>query len=415
MFIPTSTNNQPWHPRYCHLIHRIEAIVIRFLCCNGTRLDRLIMDIAPWSLGGHGGDGTSLVGFFIALSFGNGLRHRGNILHRGGVGWLCLFWLVGWLAGWLAGWQAVFFWCTYFSTTLNNRGCFQNSWTNHVEIYMQWRKEEKSPRSPLFLVAFNTITCVQWHPTFPPFKGWPVADAQVVHIHDAKSRRSWSQIFGSWHPQSVERHDVKSVEIIWLNNNLFETNSWSDFATICLFTKLFTTKKCLWEMHQCICGCETFIVSSWNIIHHTQPKGQLHIGLFNILTSLHRSCLVPAGEKLLMPQFYKDLWLERIESINVHPCSISFMQFFAHDWPEAQWFRGKWIWCVLFPGSHGALSTACIADAAKSTETGPHVEDESSQDLLEEAARFLMWFDNKVDHLQILQPMSNHLVSNGAE
>lgn len=27
----------------------------------------------------------------------------------------------------------------------------------------------------------------------------------------------------------------------------------------------------------------------------------------------------------------------------------------------------------------------------------------------------LMWFDNKVDHLQILQPMSNHLVSNGID
>jgi len=42
----------------------------------------------------------------------------------------------------------------------------------------------------------------------------------------------------------------------------------------------------------------------------------------------------------------------------------------------------------FFHGSHGALSTACIADTAESTETGPHVEDESSQDLLEEAAQF---------------------------
>lgn len=27
----------------------------------------------------------------------------------------------------------------------------------------------------------------------------------------------------------------------------------------------------------------------------------------------------------------------------------SSCNFLAHDWPEAQWFRGKWIWCVLFP------------------------------------------------------------------
>ena len=42
----------------------------------------------------------------------------------------------------------------------------------------------------------------------------------------------------------------------------------------------------------------------------------------------------------------------------------------------------------FFPSSHGALSTARIADTAKGTEAGPHVDNESSQDLLEEAARF---------------------------
>ena len=42
----------------------------------------------------------------------------------------------------------------------------------------------------------------------------------------------------------------------------------------------------------------------------------------------------------------------------------------------------------FFHGSHGALSTARIADTAKGTKTRPHVKDESSQDLLEEATQF---------------------------
>ena len=115
-------------------------------------------------------------------------------------------------------------WCTYFSTTLNNRGCFQNSWTNHVESCWNLHAMKKRRKITKVTTIFGGFQhhhlCSMTPNIHPPFKGWPVADAQVVHIHDAKSRRFWSQIFGSWNPQSVERHDAKSVEIIWLNNNL---------------------------------------------------------------------------------------------------------------------------------------------------------------------------------------------------
>ena len=201
MLIPTSTNNQPRQPRYCHLIHRIEAVVIRFLCCNGTSLDRLIMDIAPRSLGGHGGDGTSLVGFFIALSFGNGLRHRGNILQPEWR-WLVVLVLVGWLVGgWvggLVGWLAVFL-MYLFQYNIEQQRMFpklvdKSCWNLHA-----MKKRRKTTKVTTIFGGFQHHHLCSMTPNIhPPFKGWPVANAQVVRIHDAKSRRFWSQIFGSW-------------------------------------------------------------------------------------------------------------------------------------------------------------------------------------------------------------------------
>ena len=169
-------------------------------------------------------------------------------------------------------------------------------------------------------------------------------------------------------------------------------------------------------MHQCICGCERLIVSSWNIIHHNQPKGQLHIGLPNILTSLHRSCLVPAGEKLSMPQFYKDLWWERIESIKVHPWSISFMQFFGPwlSWGSMiSWQTDLVCSFSTVPMGHFRQHALPIPQKAQRPDLMSRIN--RARICWKKLLSSLTWFENKVDHLQILQPMSNHLVSNGAE
>lgn len=107
-----------------------------------------------------------------------------------------------------------------------------------------------------------------------------------------------------------------------------------------------------------------------------------------------------------MPQFYKDLWLERIQSIKVHPCSIFFMQFFG---PWLTW--GSMIsWQMDLACSFSTVPMGHFRQHAL-----PIPQKAQRPDLMSRMNRAricwkklpnsLMWFENKVDHLQILQPI----------